>query len=74
MSEDSELQKMMGFSGFGGRKTAMKFDLEKMFEETRRTAREYSQQVTGVCRFTLACLSHLYLCPAYFLCRAEHIP
>ena len=32
-----------------GRKTAMKFDLEKMFEETRRTAREYSEQITGVC-------------------------
>ena len=25
----------------------MKFDLEKMFEETRRTAREYSEQITG---------------------------
>ena len=55
MSEDGELQKVMGFSGFGGRKTAMKFDLEKMFEETRRTAREYSQQVTGACRLILAC-------------------
>ena len=32
-----------------GRKTAMKFDLEKMFEETRRTAREYSEQITGLC-------------------------
>lgn len=31
-----------------GRKTAMKFDLEKMFEETRRTAREYSEQITGL--------------------------
>ena len=71
MSEDGELQKIMGFSGFGGRKTAMKFDLEKMFEETRRTAREYSQQVTGVCRLTLACLtrpSYIHnLFPAYFL-------
>ena len=52
MSEDGELQKVMGFSGFGGRKTAMKFDLEKMFEETRRTAREDSQQVTGACHLS----------------------
>jgi hypothetical protein len=56
MSEDSDLQKVMGFSGFGGRKTAMKFDLEKMFEETRRTAREYSQQVTGALKLMLGTL------------------
>ena len=30
-----------------GRKTAMKFDVEKIFQETRRTAREYSQQTSG---------------------------
>lgn len=30
-----------------GRKAAMKFDVEKMFEETRRTAKEYSQQISG---------------------------
>lgn len=36
-----------------GRKTAMKFDLEKMFEETRRTAREYSEQITGESHLSL---------------------
>ena len=30
-----------------GRKTAVKFDVEKIFQETRRTAREYSQQTSG---------------------------
>ena len=30
-----------------GRKTAIKFDVEKLFEQTRRTAREYSQQASG---------------------------
>ena len=30
-----------------GKKTAMKFDVEKIFQETRRTAREYSQQASG---------------------------
>ena len=31
----------------------MKFDLEKMFEETRRTAKEYSEQITGLCKISL---------------------
>ena len=73
MKTVSDIQRVMGFSGFGGKccyvqicqqvrlimilgssarhlghKTAMKFDLEKMFEETRRTAREYSEQITGL--------------------------
>lgn len=30
-----------------GRKSAMKFDLDKMFEETKRTAKAYSQEVKG---------------------------
>ena len=30
-----------------GKKSAMKFDVEKMFEETRRSAREYTQQVAS---------------------------
>lgn len=65
MSKDSDIQSVMGFSGFGecacvclcvdeqfstpggGKKTAMKFDIEKMFEETRRAAREYSEQKTA---------------------------
>ena len=34
----------------------MKFDLDKMFEETRRTAREYSEQVTGVCVCVCVCV------------------
>ena len=36
------------FTGGGTKKkTAMKFDIEKMFEETRRTAKQYSEQRTG---------------------------
>ena len=34
-----------------GKKTAMKFDVEKIFQETRRTAREYSQQASGRRKF-----------------------
>ena len=30
-----------------GKKTAMKFDVEKMFAETRRSAREYTQNVAS---------------------------
>ena len=66
MSEDNDIQALMGFSGFGevldiliffleslfcalqsGKKTAMKFDLEKLFEETKRTAKAYSQTIAG---------------------------
>ena len=36
-----------------GKKTAMKFDVEKIFQETRRTAREYSQQASGRRKFHL---------------------
>ena len=32
---------------FIGKKAAMKFDVEKMFEETRRSAREYTQNVAS---------------------------
>ena len=34
-----------------GKKMAMKFDVEKIFQETRRTAREYSQQASGWRKF-----------------------
>ena len=34
---------------FAGKKAAMKFDVDKIFEETRRTAREYSEQASGEC-------------------------
>ena len=33
----------------------MKFDLEKIFEETRRTAKAYSQQARGGVSFTVVC-------------------
>lgn len=44
--DDDKIAALMGFSTFG-KKTAMKFDVEKIFEETRRTAREYSEQASG---------------------------
>ncbi|XP_023799666.1 WD repeat-containing protein 70-like isoform X2 [Cyanistes caeruleus] len=40
---DPELAATMGFSGFG--KKARTFDLEAMFEQTRRTAVERSRKV-----------------------------
>ncbi|TNN81254.1 WD repeat-containing protein 70 [Liparis tanakae] len=43
MSDDGEIASVMGFSGFG--KKARTFDLEAIFEQTRRTAIERSQQV-----------------------------
>eukprot|EP00057_Strongylocentrotus_purpuratus_P026398 XP_011680872.1 PREDICTED: WD repeat-containing protein 70 isoform X4 [Strongylocentrotus purpuratus] len=43
-SEDSDMAKMMGFSGFGNGKKARTFDLDKMFEQTRRTAQETSKR------------------------------
>ncbi|TNM91967.1 hypothetical protein fugu_018979 [Takifugu bimaculatus] len=42
MSGDAEIASVMGFSGFG--KKARTFDLEAIFEQTRRTAIERSQQ------------------------------
>uniref|UniRef100_A0A674N6Z2 WD repeat-containing protein 70 n=1 Tax=Takifugu rubripes TaxID=31033 RepID=A0A674N6Z2_TAKRU len=45
MSGDAEIASVMGFSGFG--KKARTFDLEAIFEQTRRTAIERSQQVLG---------------------------
>ena len=30
-----------------GRRTEMKFDVKKIFQKMRRTAREYSQQASG---------------------------
>uniref|UniRef100_A0A8C3GYL7 WD repeat-containing protein 70 n=1 Tax=Corvus moneduloides TaxID=1196302 RepID=A0A8C3GYL7_CORMO len=42
---DPELAATMGFSGFG--KKARTFDLEAMFEQTRRTAVERSRKVLG---------------------------
>ncbi|XP_054468317.1 WD repeat-containing protein 70 isoform X2 [Anoplopoma fimbria] len=43
MSDDGEIASVMGFSGFG--KKARTFDLEAIFEQTRRTAIERSQHV-----------------------------
>uniref|UniRef100_A0A8C2ZTJ1 WD repeat-containing protein 70 n=1 Tax=Cyclopterus lumpus TaxID=8103 RepID=A0A8C2ZTJ1_CYCLU len=45
MNDDGEIASVMGFSGFG--KKARTFDLEAIFEQTRRTAIERSQQVLG---------------------------
>uniref|UniRef100_A0A9J8BN43 WD repeat-containing protein 70 n=1 Tax=Cyprinus carpio carpio TaxID=630221 RepID=A0A9J8BN43_CYPCA len=42
-SSDADLSSVMGFSGFG--KKARTFDLEAMFEQTRRTAIERSQHI-----------------------------
>ncbi|RXN18006.1 WD repeat-containing 70 [Labeo rohita] len=42
-SKDGDISSIMGFSGFG--KKARTFDLEAMFEQTRRTAIERSQRV-----------------------------
>ncbi|XP_016346390.1 WD repeat-containing protein 70 [Sinocyclocheilus anshuiensis] len=42
-SSDADVSSVMGFSGFG--KKARTFDLEAMFEQTRRTAIERSQRV-----------------------------
>uniref|UniRef100_A0A671L7G7 WD repeat-containing protein 70 n=1 Tax=Sinocyclocheilus anshuiensis TaxID=1608454 RepID=A0A671L7G7_9TELE len=44
-SSDADVSSVMGFSGFG--KKARTFDLEAMFEQTRRTAIERSQRVLG---------------------------
>ncbi|XP_051971961.1 WD repeat-containing protein 70-like [Xyrauchen texanus] len=44
-SKDADISSVMGFSGFG--KKARTFDLEAMFEQTRRTAIERSQRVLG---------------------------
>ncbi|XP_076020312.1 WD repeat-containing protein 70 [Genypterus blacodes] len=43
MSEDGDISSVMGFSGFG--KKARTFDLDAIFEQTRRTAIERSQRV-----------------------------
>ncbi|XP_034458814.1 WD repeat-containing protein 70 isoform X2 [Hippoglossus hippoglossus] len=43
MSDDGEIASVMGFSGFG--KKARTFDLDAIFEQTRRTAVERSQRV-----------------------------
>ncbi|XP_035523698.1 WD repeat-containing protein 70 [Morone saxatilis] len=43
MSSDGDISSVMGFSGFG--KKARTFDLDAIFEQTRRTAIERSQQV-----------------------------
>ncbi|KAM6975242.1 WD repeat-containing protein 70 [Tautogolabrus adspersus] len=42
MSDDGEMASVMGFSGFG--KKARTFDLDAIFEQTRRTAIERSQR------------------------------
>uniref|UniRef100_A0A8C5B834 WD repeat-containing protein 70 n=1 Tax=Gadus morhua TaxID=8049 RepID=A0A8C5B834_GADMO len=45
MDNDGEMASVMGFSGFG--KKARTFDLDAIFETTRRTAIERSQHVLG---------------------------
>uniref|UniRef100_A0A8D0A6N2 WD repeat-containing protein 70 n=1 Tax=Sander lucioperca TaxID=283035 RepID=A0A8D0A6N2_SANLU len=45
MSDDGEMASVMGFSGFG--KKARTFDLDAIFEQTRRTAIERSQRALG---------------------------
>uniref|UniRef100_A0A672GT41 WD repeat-containing protein 70 n=1 Tax=Salarias fasciatus TaxID=181472 RepID=A0A672GT41_SALFA len=45
MSSDGDIGAVMGFSGFG--KKARTFDLDAIFEQTRRTAIERSQHVLG---------------------------
>uniref|UniRef100_A0A8C5DV94 WD repeat-containing protein 70 n=1 Tax=Gouania willdenowi TaxID=441366 RepID=A0A8C5DV94_GOUWI len=45
VSNDADISSVMGFSGFG--KKARTFDLDAIFEQTRRTAIERSQQVLG---------------------------
>uniref|UniRef100_A0A6Q2ZPK5 WD repeat-containing protein 70 n=1 Tax=Esox lucius TaxID=8010 RepID=A0A6Q2ZPK5_ESOLU len=44
-TSDGDMASVMGFSGFG--KKARTFDLDAIFEQTRRTAIERSQQVLG---------------------------
>ncbi|XP_064625112.1 WD repeat-containing protein 70-like [Lineus longissimus] len=43
--EDKNMEDVMGFSGFGSKKKARTFDFMAMFEETKKTAVERSQQV-----------------------------
>uniref|UniRef100_A0A3Q0SI45 WD repeat-containing protein 70 n=1 Tax=Amphilophus citrinellus TaxID=61819 RepID=A0A3Q0SI45_AMPCI len=50
MSDDGDIASVMGFSGFG--KKARTFDLDAIFEQTRRTAIERSQHVLGKCVIT----------------------
>uniref|UniRef100_A0A668A0A4 WD repeat-containing protein 70 n=1 Tax=Myripristis murdjan TaxID=586833 RepID=A0A668A0A4_9TELE len=45
MSGDGDMASVMGFSGFG--KKARTFDLDAIFEQTRRTAIERSQHILG---------------------------
>uniref|UniRef100_A0AAX7URK2 WD repeat-containing protein 70 n=1 Tax=Astatotilapia calliptera TaxID=8154 RepID=A0AAX7URK2_ASTCA len=49
-SDDGDIASVMGFSGFG--KKARTFDLDAIFEQTRRTAIERSQRVIGKCFIT----------------------
>uniref|UniRef100_A0A8C2ZXE2 WD repeat-containing protein 70 n=1 Tax=Cyclopterus lumpus TaxID=8103 RepID=A0A8C2ZXE2_CYCLU len=61
MNDDGEIASVMGFSGFG--KKARTFDLEAIFEQTRRTAIERSQQVLGkFTNFSEAALVFLHIC------------
>ena len=46
-----EVATFMMYMSPPGKKTAMKFDVEKIFQETRRTAQEYSQQASGRRKF-----------------------
>uniref|UniRef100_A0A671XWM4 WD repeat-containing protein 70 n=1 Tax=Sparus aurata TaxID=8175 RepID=A0A671XWM4_SPAAU len=54
MSGDGDMASVMGFSGFG--KKARTFDLDAIFEQTRRTAIERSQHVLGRFTSTVRCL------------------
>ena len=61
-AEKQAIESVMGFSGFGkctavvtfhaggllvGKKSAMQFDVDKVFAETRRSAQEYTQRVAS---------------------------
>uniref|UniRef100_A0A3B4FN05 WD repeat-containing protein 70 n=1 Tax=Pundamilia nyererei TaxID=303518 RepID=A0A3B4FN05_9CICH len=56
-SDDGDIASVMGFSGFG--KKARTFDLDAIFEQTRRTAIERSQRCT-IC-FALSDKAYLFI-------------
>uniref|UniRef100_A0A672MKF9 WD repeat-containing protein 70 n=1 Tax=Sinocyclocheilus grahami TaxID=75366 RepID=A0A672MKF9_SINGR len=63
-SSDADVSSVMGFSGFG--KKARTFDLEAMFEQTRRTAIERSQRI--IRSFFMPVLKRNRLVPSSCVC------
>jgi hypothetical protein len=51
MADEDDMNKVMGFSNFGGPKKAKQFDFMAMFEESRKTAIERSASA-GMCIMT----------------------